>query len=137
VTAQAAPWAAAEPDVDRALAELRRWFPTATLWRGPFTRNWFALVRNGTGDQLIEAHTPEELTQRLSAIQVRTCSRPAVRPTSPAGRPGGPARGRRFPTASPGAAPVPIPPPRRGRHGMRRASWWRRLLGALIVMEEQ
>jgi hypothetical protein len=123
------PWAAAEIDVDRVLAELHRRFPTVPLWRGDFTGNWFALVRRSGSDRLIEAATPAELGQRLDAARVRE-SRPA--PRADAEHSLLPATERPFPPPVLPAVPLPV----RGRHCARRP-WWRRLIGALIALEER
>lgn len=124
-TVRASRWAVAEVDSDRVLAELRRRFPAVPLWRGHATGNWFAIVRRGGADHLMEAGTPAELARWLDAARMREGSRPARRSGSPA-RPVQPA------PFAPSASRVAM----HGRHGARRRSWWRRLLRALIVAEE-
>ena len=124
-----APWAA---EVDRVLADLRARIPGAQCWHGEYTGSLWGLVRDRAGRaHLVEANDPAELGRRLEAAQGRGDSRPAPRPA--AARPARPA-------TVPGAAP-PIPTPVLPSGPLpvcrRRRPWWRRALGALIVLEER
>jgi hypothetical protein len=129
VTAEAPPWAAAEVDLDRVLAELQTRFPGARCWHGKYTGSLWGFFRDRAGrDHLVEASNPVELGRRLEAARGRGDSRPAQWPTARSVRP----------TTVPGAAPpvpAPVPPPVLpvcGRHGARQP-WWRRLIGALVA----
>lgn len=63
-----APWAAAEIDIDQAVAELHRRFPAFAIWHGEYTGSWWAVPRSRTVPAaLIEAPTPTALAHCLQA----------------------------------------------------------------------
>ncbi|WP_131739934.1 hypothetical protein [Actinomadura roseirufa] len=114
------------------LAELRHRFPSVPLWRGHATGHWFAVVRRGTTDHLMEAESPAELARWLDTARRREVSRPA----QPSALPARLHRSALSSSTSHAEGLPPIPLPVHGRHGPRRRPWWRRLLHALVVMEE-
>ncbi|NDU71569.1 hypothetical protein GWI34_02865 [Actinomadura sp. DSM 109109] len=48
----------------------RHWVPGVRVWYGIYTRSWWAFVP-GVPDLLIEAHSPDLLAQRLTALSMR------------------------------------------------------------------
>ncbi|MFI0357929.1 hypothetical protein [Actinomadura sp. 9N407] len=117
-----APWAGADLDPERVVAELRRRYPGACALWGEFTGMWWALARDRSGRyRLVEAATPAELGRHLEAILPRfgraaLMTGAAVRSTPP------PPRTSRSAASS--------TPPRRRREARRRAVG-RRLLALL------
>lgn len=58
----------AHDDVTATVSLLRRRFPFAVVWFGPFTRRWWAMVRRSGRWSLIEAPGPEELTWAIIRV---------------------------------------------------------------------
>lgn len=52
-----------EPTPEQILADLRRWYPRASIWYGHATRQWWASLPDGG---LIEARTPAGLGRLLA-----------------------------------------------------------------------
>ncbi|GAA2432102.1 hypothetical protein GCM10010191_52540 [Actinomadura vinacea] len=56
-------------EVSRVVTELRRRFPGARVWWGEATREWWAMLRDRSGrDLLVEADSPAELSHRVAAV---------------------------------------------------------------------
>jgi hypothetical protein len=104
------PWAIADVDPDKVLAEVGRQFPGVMTYFGEFTGSWWALI----GGKLLEARTPREFVEVIgTAIGSSVLAAPEE-----------PERGA--------AAPWPGRAPRAGRHGHRRQRRWERIICALV-----
>jgi hypothetical protein len=106
---------AAEVDLDRVLAALRRRFPRAMIWHGEFTGSLWGAWRDRSGVvHLVEAREPDELRRRLENAGV-----PLVHPPQAPAVPGagGMTAGVWSPPTPPPqrTAPPPPVPPRRER----------------------
>lgn len=118
-----APWAR-DIDPDRAVAELGKQFPGATIWFGEYTGSYWALTYAPDGTpRLVEGTTPEALSRRLASLMPRPPRHVRSRQSSP-----------RAPHRSAASCPPPAAhawsrrrPPRkrgrcRGRHSKPRTS---------------
>jgi hypothetical protein len=126
-----APWAAAEFDPERALAQLNRRFPHASIWLGEFTGRYWALVCDRFGrDHLLEATSLSELSGRVAALPPRphahakSRDRHFLHTSAPRRQPSG----KRTSTPSPSRTPA-------GRHAGKRASLFRRVLDSLVCRD--
>ncbi|MFF5263958.1 hypothetical protein ACFY4C_33950 [Actinomadura viridis] len=133
-------------NIDQVIFELRRRFPRVTAWYGEHTGSWWALTLDYLGRfQLVEAADPAELGRRLEDIR----QAPPGRPRQPWPSPTAGAVMQSVPTppvrrAATGPDPRPWPRhlrpapdlmPSRAMRGRDRRGWWRRVLGALVVLE--
>ncbi|MEV5747154.1 hypothetical protein AB0L00_04995 [Actinoallomurus sp. NPDC052308] len=55
-------------DIIATTSILRRRFPSAVVWFGPFTRRWWAMVRAGDRWCLVDAPDPDELTGSIIRV---------------------------------------------------------------------
>lgn len=105
-----APWTAAQPDPDSAVAELSDQFPHATCWFGEYTGSYWALTsKNGTF-LLLEGATPDALRRYLRAL-----APPARRHQPPS--PGSPLQ-----SSAPAPPPRAVAPAKSARRPFRRRS---------------
>lgn len=71
-----------DPDIDRALDELRRAFPRLCLWHGEFSGSLWALLP----DRLVEAKTAADLARQLYGLLGRPHPQAVRRPSTPSTR---------------------------------------------------
>lgn len=71
-----------DPDIDRALDELRRAFPELCIWYGEFCGSLWALLP----DRLVEAKTAADLARQLYGLLGRPRSQAVRRPSTPSTR---------------------------------------------------
>ncbi|GAA3979962.1 hypothetical protein GCM10023085_72790 [Actinomadura viridis] len=136
-----ASWAAAGIEPERVVAELRRRFPRVSAWRGESTGSWWAYTLDHAGrPHLLEADDPVQLGRLLAdvrqapqpewVVSARNTDVARRAPTAPVPRLAAHTASR--PRSMSGAPHYPRrPAPSRPV----RPSWWRRALGALVVLE--
>lgn len=82
-TTPPAPWTIAAQDPERAVTELSRQFPHATIWAGEYTGSYWALTSADGTPRLLEGATPDELRHQLrSCTQTPRHHRPPLRSSS-------------------------------------------------------
>ncbi|MBG6091901.1 hypothetical protein [Actinomadura viridis] len=132
--------------VDQVILELRRRFSFVTAWYGEHTGSWWALTLDHLGRyRLVEAADPAELGRRLEDIRQSPPSwprRPRPSLTAGAATRSAPSLPVRRDSTVPDPRPWPrhvrpAPDPRASRpvRGRGRRGLWRRVLGALVVLE--
>jgi hypothetical protein len=57
-------------DIHRALASIEGKFPSAVIWFGTATGQWWAMAGTGRRAQLLEAESPSALTATLARLDV-------------------------------------------------------------------